>query len=273
MSDLRPVTTELPARWYGREIWRRADYLATVPRQELRAANLDTVLGNIWFLLNPALQVTVFYLIFGLLLRTDKGIDNFISYLTIGVLTFTLISRTMLQASNSLGQNIGLIRSLYFPRAIIPLSTVVTNIHTYLPGLVVIVFLVLVTGEPVRLRWLLVPAVLAIIVPIMAGLAFWTGRLGWRYPDLGSLLPYLTRLLFYMSAVLFDPYEFTSNKTVLAIFSINPAYEVILLMRWIFLDVHTPWYIWLLAIGWAVGLSTTGYLYFWRGEASYGASR
>ena len=273
VSDLKPVTAEVPIREYLAEIRRRSDYVITVPAQRLRAANLHTALGNFWFFLNPALQVVVFYLVFGVLLKTDRGIDNFIAYLVIGVLTFNLISRVLLQASNCLAANVGLMRSLHFPRAIVPISAVATNLYNYVPGLAVIVAVVLLTGEPIRLRWLLLPVVLLLLILLTTGLAFWSARLGWTVPDLSSLLPHLTRLLFYGSGILFDPRSFTSNSAVLAIFDANPVYEVLLLLRWIFIGTYAPWYIWPALAGWSIVLLLTGFTYFWRGEASYGASR
>ena len=71
-----------------RDLWSRREFIFAVPRNSLRAQNMDTLLGNFWYLLNPALQTSVYFLVFGLLFDANRGIDDYLAYLVIGVLTF-----------------------------------------------------------------------------------------------------------------------------------------------------------------------------------------
>jgi len=65
-DELRPVAAKTPFRGYLGAVWERRDFVLRVPRNTLRAQNSDTVLGNLWLLVNPALQVTVYFTVFGL---------------------------------------------------------------------------------------------------------------------------------------------------------------------------------------------------------------
>ena len=80
---------------YIRESFERWPYIWYVSASELRARQVTTVLGNLWHLLNPALTVAVYYVIFGLLLKVNRGVDNFILFLTIGLFTFAASQRAI----------------------------------------------------------------------------------------------------------------------------------------------------------------------------------
>src|SRR5665809_10482 len=104
-DDLIPLGRSLPVRVYLRSLWDRRQFAMTVPLGELRAQHMNTVLGNIWHLLNPMLQVGVYFLVFKVLLGTDRGIDNFITYLAIGVFCFGYMQRSITECASSIIKN------------------------------------------------------------------------------------------------------------------------------------------------------------------------
>ena len=115
-EGLRPVLSRPPVGAYMRDLWSRREFIFAVPRNSLRAQNMDTLLGNFWYLLNPALQTSVYFLVFGLLFDANRGIDDYLAYLVIGVLTFSLIGHKH-TAARCVANNQSLIRSLHFPRS------------------------------------------------------------------------------------------------------------------------------------------------------------
>ena len=268
--ELRPVLARPSLREYLAEIWKRRDFLVTVPRTDLHAAKLDTALGNVWYLVNPALQSLVYVLIFGVLLQTDRGIDNFPAYVVIGVLTFNLVTQSAVNATRVIYGNLYLIRSIYFPRAIVPLTSALMNIYMFVPAVFVMVVLALVTGEIPTWRWALLPVVMLLLMTMTFGVVFGAARAGYEIPDLHSLLPHVLRLLFYGSGVLFDPAAFTSNQTLLLLFNLNPLFEVTALMRWSLTGSYVEGWVWAAATGWTLLALIGGFLYFWRAEISYG---
>lgn len=269
-ADLRPVLARQPLRAYLSEIWERRAFLRTVPRNNLRAAHLDTVLGNIWHFVNPALSSLVYILIFGLLLNTDRGVDNYPAFVVVGVLTFNLLTQTAVNATRVMYANLHLIRSIYFPRAIVPITSALTNLATFGPALLVMLGTVVVSGELPTWRWLLLPVVITIVFVMTMGVALVGGRAGYELPDLYSLLPHLLRLLFYGSGILFLPAAFTDDERLLLLFEINPAFEVVSLMRWCLTGQPVDAWIWAAALTWALFFLIGGLVYFWRAEISYG---
>jgi teichoic acid transport system permease protein len=270
---LRPVAGRLPLREYVRELSGRRHYITTVPRHDLRAQHMNTLLGNLWFLVDPIIQTLIYYLVFGVLLGTDRGLDNFIVYLVVGVLTLGYFSQTITKASKVMAANETLIRSIYFPRAVIPASSALTSFYTYLPSFVVMLAVALVTGERPGVRWLLLPVVLAVLFVFVTGAAFLFARLGHAFRDLANLIPHGTRLLFYASGTIFDPRAFSENPRVLLIFELNPLYQLISLIRWCVMDHPSPAWFWITAPLWAIGMFVVGFVTFWRGELGYGSTR
>ena len=116
---------------YLRELWGRRSYIWYVAANELRSRQITTVLGNLWHLLNPALTIAVYYVIFGLLLKTTSGVDNFFLFLTIGLFLFQFTQKATIDGAKSIVDNIGLSRrSISRGRSCRSRSTVTESLAT-----------------------------------------------------------------------------------------------------------------------------------------------
>lgn len=271
-TELRPVGELDSLVDYCRDVWSRRGYWVSVPADDLRVANRRTVLGPFWLLLNPAIEIFIYYLIFGLLLGVDRGLSNFVGFLTVGLLTFDLTARSLPIASRLMTRNLSLIRSLRFPRALLPLSEAVRAGYSFLIALPVMLVAVVLTGEPVRWQWVLIIPAFVIALVFAAGMILVVARLGQRYADLQPLVAHGVRLLFYMSGVLYDPSMWSSRAEVLAFFNINPFYVMNSLMRAALIeDVSVPLWMWGAGPLWAIGIFLFGFAFFRRAELSYGS--
>jgi len=273
IDELRPVLGRPSVMPYCQELWKRKQFIFTVPRNNLRAQNMHTLLGNFWFLLIPSFQTLVYFFVLGLLFQANRGISNYLGYLVIGVLTFNLIGQSLTSAARCVLNNQSLIRSLYFPRATIPITSGLSNIYTYLPSVLIFVLVSLLTGELPSLRWLFMPVALLITCIWVFGLVFVFARLGRNFPDLHSLLPHVVRLLFYLSGTLFDPVMLITNKAVLFICNLNPFFQLLSMWRWIFLGRDMHGWMWGSLITWSLCTFLLGFLFFWQAETIYGSER
>ena len=271
-GDLSPVLARPSIPKYAQGVWDRRDFIATVPMNHMRSANMDTLLGNLWFFVNPVLQTVVYFLIFGVLLEVDRGVDDYLSYLIIGVLSFSFVTSSLLAAARCLQANLTLIRSMYFPRAAIPISTTLSGVYTFAPSILVMALVVVGSGHWPTWRWLLLPLVLVMMVAMTQGAVFVVARVGKAVPDLHSLLPHLIRVLFYCSGVLFAPASFSDNAVVLWLFKLNPFFEMLEMLRWVFMGRSIDGELWGFGAGWAIVSVVGGAWYFWRGEITYGSS-
>lgn len=270
---LKPVTGGGTLREYIASLGTRRDFIRSMPRHDLHAQNMDTVLGNLWYLVNPLLLTIVYYLIFGLLLNVDRGVENYVAYLVIGVLVFNFFSQASIKAAQSMVRNETLVRSLYFPRAAIPLSSTLGSFYVFLPSVVVMAAVAVGQGQYPTWRWLFIPVVIGFALLFVAGTVMFLARFGNSFRDLHSLLPHLSRLLFYASGTLYDPKRFTDDSTVLLLFDLNPLYQLLTLARWCFLARPVPGWFWIASPAWGVALLGAGFVYFWKGELTYGSRR
>ena len=195
--NLRPSTSE-----YLSELWRRRDFAIAMPAEQLRASHQNTLLGNIWHLGNPLLTVVVSYVVFGVVLGTDRGVENFTLWLTVGVFAFGLTSSTVQGGARSISTNQGLMRSIRFPRAVLPVSEVLSELFAFMFQLVILGVVALMTGEGVSQRWVVLPAVVVVHSAFNLGGAFIAARLNDSFRDVQRVIPYMFRLLTFVSGVM-----------------------------------------------------------------------
>lgn len=236
VAGLRPLAVDVPAFEYIRNVWARRDFAFALPFEELRSAHLNTFLGNLWHLGNPLFSAGVYYLIFGVWLGANKGIDNYVVWLIIGVFTYQLTSATILGGASSIASRQGLMRSFRFPRAIIPISSTIGKLLSFGFQLGVIVVVAFATGVTPSRRWLLLPVVLGVHTAFNLGGAFIAARLNDSFRDVQQLIPFVLRLAQYMSGVMFSMDRILGrNVWVDRLVLLNPMVSIIEFYRWMIL--------------------------------------
>lgn len=270
-NELSPVDRTSSGLDYLREIWARRDYLAVVPRQDARARQMTTALGQAWHLLNPILMTLIYFVVFGLVLDARRGVEHYIAFLTIGILVFQLVQRITQEAAGTIPKHQGLIRTINFPRALLPLATVTEQVVAFIPSIAVMYVVVFANGAPLSLRMLLLPVALIPTVLLATGAAFLTSRLGATIPDLREILPHAFRLLFYSSGVLFSIEELINNETAKTILRLNPILGVVDVARWAALGTSLHPLVIVSVVIWCSALPIIGLAWFRRGEIGYGA--
>ena len=255
---------------YLRDVWRRREFAVVVPAQDLRALNMDTVLGQLWHLVNPAMMIGVYFLIFGVVLDTRRGVDNFLGFLVVGVAMFHLTQRVMQDAGVAIPRNHSLIRSMQFPRILIPLSTVNGQTLAFVPALVLVLITLLATGERPALRWVLFVAVLVGQFSFNVGAALISARIGAAVRDFNQLLPHVFRLLFYVSGVIFSVDVFVTSPAWRRAFALNPVYDLVTCARWCLMGHPADAFVLAGFIAWAVVLPVAGFVVFRRADHLFG---
>lgn len=256
---------------YLKSLWTRREYAWHVPLSDLRSQQMNTVLGNLWHLLNPALSIAVYYIIFGLVLQTTRGVDNFMAFLTIGVFVFQFTQKSTTTAAKSLIRNRGLLRSISFPRALLPISSVVTEAMAFTMMLIVMLATVLLTGEPVLWTWTLIVPLALMQFVFNVGVGMVVARATSTFGDIQNLLPFLFRLLFYASGVLFSVSAYLERDGFRWMFILNPMFDIVAMQRWAVLGTPIETAEFVAFAVWAVVMAVGGFTFFRRAEATYGA--
>lgn len=267
-SGARPGLLE-----YAGQLWQRRFFILAYARARSTTLYSGSVLGSLWQLLTPLLNAAVYYLIFGLLLESDRGVENFPAFLVAGVFVFTFTQRAVLAGGRSISGNLGLVRALHFPRAALPLAVTVMELQLVLVSTAVLMAIVVATGEPVTASWLLMVPALLLQTVFNCGLALAVARLSSRVRDVEQLMPFALRTWQYGSGVFFSIAVVAAStpQLVRVLLEVNPAAVFIEIVRDALMTSHSaPGYTWALAAAWALVAFCGGFVYFWKAEELYG---
>ncbi|WP_178945236.1 ABC transporter permease [Kocuria sp. TGY1127_2] len=262
-----------PLPRYVADIWQRRDFLLYDARARVRTQNSHHRLGSFWLIGKPILDVAFYFIVFGLLLKVDRGIDNYVAYVTVGVLMFRYSSVALTQSVGILRANRAMIHAFSFPRASLVLSFVLREALAAGPLVLAMVMMVLVVPPHVfpAWSWLLIFPLLAIQTLFNLGLAFIVSRLAFGVPDVSQAMSFLSRILMYGSGVIFPVERFISHPVVYDVMTSNPVFILLRMYRTILLDHSVPSGLdWLTVLLWGAGLTVFGLVFFWGSEEKYG---
>jgi len=265
LGGRRPWRQDLP------ELWQRRHFAWALARSEVRARHLDSALGQLWQVLNPAFMISVYFVIFGVVLDARRGVEHYVTFLVAGVLVFRFAQDIVTGCAQTLNRNMGLLRSIQFPRSVLPVSVALGQLLTLLPGLVLVLVVAAVDG--VRPGWELafLPLVVLGAGAMALGFGFIVARAASTVPDVGQLLPHVFRVLLYVSGVLFSVDVMIDTAWVRDLFAVNPFYCAITAARWAILGVPTPASVGISLALWSGAALVVGATWFRRGEHRYGA--
>ena len=275
-NQLRAVGARPPLDEYLRDVWGSRHFILYDARVRLAVSQDHTFLGKAWIVLNPALLGLTFFVIFGLLLRTGRGIDNFVAYILIGLIMFVYSIRSVVAVSRSMQSGKALVKGFMFPRAALTLSIVVRDALTQMWAIVAMFIMVLLIPplEPVSWTWLLVIPVFLLQTIFNWGLGMLLAPLVHRIPDVANLMSFFMRLWMYASGIFYDPSRFVSDERILALFHFNPLYQVLQISRSLILRAEVPpLSSWAILAAAAIFLCVLGFLVFWRDEERYADER
>lgn len=265
---------------YVQQMWGRRHFILAFSQAKLTAQYSQAKLGQLWQVATPLLNAAVYFFIFGLLLKSNRGMthDMYIPFLVTGVFVFTFTQNSAMAGVRAISGNLGLVRALHFPRASLPISFSLQQLQQLLFSMIVLVVVLLGFGHYPALAWLLILPVLALQFVFNTGLSLIMARLGAKTPDLAQLLPFLLRTWMYASGVMY-PLAPTLERAgasgwIADVMLGNPAAVYMDLMRYALIDDYgqgyLPPHVWALALGWAVVFGAGGFVYFWKAEEQYG---
>lgn len=203
---IRPVSG-----WFDfdlRELWRYRDLIALFVRRDFVAVYKQTVLGPLWFLLQPLMTTLVFTVIFGRIagIPTD-GVPPMLFYLA-GVVSWNYFSGCLTSTAGTFTANAGLFGKVYFPRLAVPVSVVIINLATFAIQFALFLCLLayfMLRGAPIHpsALVLLVPLLVAEMAVLGLGMGIIVSSLTTKYRDLGLVVGFGTQLWMYLTPIVY----------------------------------------------------------------------
>ena len=275
-AGLQPVGRRPALGTYLRRVWESRYFLRKLSYLRYRANNTDELLGAGWNLLRPLLQAGVYSLIFGVILGVAPsagGLARKITFITAGVFVFSYTSQCITGGARSVTSNLNLIRALPFPRAVLPISSVLVDALATIPAYIALCFIGLSVNEP-SIAWLALVPMMVLQTFFNVGAVFVVSRITVHLRDFAQFLPFLTRIWFYISGVFYALDRTASirdHPTVLHLLQLNPPHVFMTMARDAVLDGRfSAMHQWVLGTAWAIGLFVVGFLFFWHAEEKYG---
>lgn len=250
-NEEKDWTMEIRSRtgWFDidlADLWRYRDLIILFVRRNFVATYKQTILGPLWFLIQPLFTTIVFTVIFGNIAKipTD-GLPQILFYMS-GIVTWTYFASCMTQTSNTFISNAGIFGKVYFPRLVVPISVVITNLLTFLIQFgLFLAFLIyyFVLGSPVHLTvWvLLLPLLLVQMAALGLGVGILISSLTTKYRDLAFAVGFGTQLWMYATPVVYPLSQIPVTWQWL--FALNPMTAVVETFRYAFLGSGAikPW--------------------------------
>ena len=208
-----------PIGSYVRELWRRREFAFELSRTSLRAQHFDTVVGQVWLLLNPLLLSCVYFVLVDIIRQKTGGIV-FFAHLMAALFAYHFVTDALRQAVKSVTGGGRLILNTAFPRILLPASSVLVAIRKFLPTVLVFIPVAFLASIPFGIHLLWVLPIVGLLLVLATGLAMLVAALQVYFRDLKTFLTYGLRVWLYASPILFYASEVPDRYQILLV--LNP---------------------------------------------------
>ena len=214
-----------------KEVWAYRDLITLFVKRNIVVQYKQTILGPLWYLIQPVLTVIMNMVVFGGIahMSTD-GIPQALFYMAGNVCWF-YFSDCLNQTSSTFVANQGMFGKVYFPRMVVPISTVMSNLLRF--GIQLLLFVAFwiyffVSGSDIHLTWaiLLVPVLIVMLAGLGLGFGILISSMTTKYRDLTILFTFVVQLWMYATPIVY-PMSMVTNETLHTIIMLNPMTSII----------------------------------------------
>lgn len=269
-SDLHEETVSIVEPKNGwqiidlRELRRYRDLIYFLVWRDIKALYAQTILGFVWAILQPLIQIVLFTVIFGKIARiSTDGIPYFL-FATAAIIPWTYMSQSLTASSQSLVTSVNLLDKVYFPRLIYPIAPVLAKLVDFGVSLVIILIVSIVYQVIPTWNLILLPFFILLMVSISAGIGFWLSAMAIRFRDVKHAMPFVIRMLMYTAPIVYSASSIP--QTYRFLYSLNPLVGIIEGFRSCLLGTPYQWQFILPGIITAIIIFISGAYYFKRME-------
>jgi lipopolysaccharide transport system permease protein len=261
-SERRPVTNVL------RELWQRRELVMFLTWREIKVRYQQTAIGFLWVILQPALTMLVFSLIFGRFARIPSDGVPYSVFAISGIVPWMFFSTAVSQASNSLVSNSSLLNKIYLPRLALPLASALSTTVDFCLAFCLVLITMMYHGIYPGLRVAWIPLFFSFAFCAALGVGLWLAALNVKFRDVRYAVPFLMQLWMFATPIVY-PSSLVPRKWT-PIYKLNPMAGVVDGFRWSLLNSGE---IRMREVGVLIfvagALLVTGCLYFLRAERQF----
>ena len=225
-----------------KELWHYRELFYFFTWRDVKVKYKQAALGILWAILQPLVMMVMFTIIFSKALNVSSDGIPYPVFAISGLLIWNIFSNGLINSANSMVTNANIIKKIYFPRLIIPMSAILTALVDFFFALIIYVIVLIYYQQEISILKLFIYLPLSILITIVTtfGLGTFLSALNVKFRDFQYLLPFMIQFLLFANPVLYSTKAFT-NPWINAIMKANPIASAIQLCRSIFTGQVVDW--------------------------------
>jgi lipopolysaccharide transport system permease protein len=251
-----------------RDLWRYRELLLFLAWRDVKVKYKQTVVGLLWVIVQPLMTMIIFTFVFGRLAGLPSQGVPYPLFVLSGLVVWQYFASSLTGSTTSVVGSSGLISKVYFPRLVVPISTVIAGLVDFIVALGLVAALMAWYNQPVAWRMLLLPAFVLLAMVTALGVGLWLSMLNVQFRDVQFTVPFLTQIWLFCSPVAYAAGLIPPKYQLL--FALNPMTIVINGFRWSLLGTDPHFrplnFVSIIVV---VVLFAGGLIYFKRAEKTF----
>ena len=244
-----------------KDLFNYSEFLKSNVKKDIRGKYKGSFLGVLWSFINPLLSVLVYAIVFPYIMRIK--VENYLIYLITGIIPWTFFTSAINTGIISILSNADIIKKVYFPRIILPISSVTSALVNFFISCIIILAFCIFGGVGISTSLLWLPLVALIQYVMLFGFTFILSAIEMYMRDIEHIVNFVLAMAFYATPILYTPDIFPDNLSW--ILKINPMAYLVNAYRDIFLYHQNPSLYGLIVVGvFSVAIFIIGYIVFER---------
>ena len=254
---------------YWKDLFHFRELFFFLAWRDVKVRYKQTALGLAWGIIRPLLTLVVFTFVFGTMAGLSSNGIPYPLLVCTGILPWNFFSTAFSEAGTSLISNSNLMTKIYFPRLIIPASTILVSLLDFLISLAILFILMAYYSFSPSIHIVFLPLLLLLVLICSLGSGFWIAALNVKYRDFRYVIPFIVQLGLYISPVGFNAAIVPEKWRLL--YYINPMAGIIEAFRWCLIGNFQPFYLngFILSVFVSFLLLIIGIRYFRKTENSF----
>lgn len=219
-----------------KNLYQYRELLKTNIKKEIRGKYKASFLGVLWSFVNPLLMVLVYAIVFPRILKMQEA--NYLIFIIVAVIPWNYFTTVMSQGTTTVLGNANIIKKVYFPREILPISVVTSGLVNFLISCIIIFIFIFASGMGLTFNILFLPLILVVQYMLSLGIVFMTSAINVYIRDAEYIINFLIMMTFYLTPILYSTTMFPEQYRW--ILNLNPMAHIITAYRDIFYYQQVP---------------------------------
>lgn len=253
-----------------KELWEYRELFYFFTWRDIKVKYKQTLLGFLWAILQPFVMMVIFTMFFNRMLNISSGSVPYEVFSYSGLILWNVFATGVSNAGNSMVANANIIKKIYFPRLIIPISSILVSVFDYFMAFTVYIGLLIYYQVDVNVLQMIIFIPLSLLMAMIAvfGAGSLLAALNVKYRDFRYVIPFLIQILFFLAPVVY-PISSITNEWLRLLMSLNPMSGAVELSRMCFSSAEINIQFLLISLASGLILFFTGLIYFRKTEAYF----